>query len=46
MIAREALVDCAKKTRVLSTKGDSVTKSSAVPVFGIIYFYKSVRRIG
>ena len=30
MIAREALVDCGKKTRVLSTKGDSVTKFSAV----------------
>ena len=30
VIAREALVDCGKKTRVLSTKGDSVTKFSAV----------------
>ena len=30
MIAREDLVDCGKKTRVSSTKGDSVTKFSVV----------------
>ena len=30
MIAREVLVDCGKKTRVFSTKGDSVTKFPAV----------------
>ena len=28
--SREVLVDCGKKTRVLSTKGDSVTKFPAV----------------
>ena len=30
VIARQALADCGKKTQVLSTKGDSVTKFSAV----------------
>ena len=30
VIAREVLVDCGKKTRVLSTKGDSVTKFPAL----------------
>jgi len=30
VIARQALVDWGKKTQVLSTKGDSVTKFSAV----------------